>query len=589
MQHDRQRRRVITTLVMAIALTARAAAAGSISLQWDPNAELDVQGYRVFVGEQPGVYTSSVDVGNVTNWAYASATEGKRYCFAVAAYSAGPRMGAKSAEVCTEGIADDAPTLLNPGNLTHSSGQPLTLTLVGSDPEGNPVTYTASGLPTGLVLNRNTGFVSGTPSAAGAFTTRATVSDGKLTTTQSFSWKIQAAAPGTATPLRPAGTIATATPTFEWESVPTATSYRLWADDASTKDLLIDYTPAQAGCTTAGAVCRVSPGVALVAGRASWSVRSSNPVGGAPWSGALDFTIQLPAGSGGSKAPMFKILTPSSTGSHVSEVSAVSLSGTADAAVTQISWSSSRGPSGSFPGAKLWKIGPMQLPVGSTVLTVTARDSAGNAVTEKLRVTVSDTIAPTLTVKAPVSTTSAASISLVGTVKDNFGAPRVSWTSDRDAGGEAYGTPNWSAKVALKDGENVITVSAEDGSGNRSTKILTVTKTGGSTAAAPRTPAASSTANSGTSLPKLSLTYPTTASKWTTPSRLVRLRGNGTDNVTRVVWSSSSGDTGVARGTDKWTTGALALEVGVNKITLTAVDANGRTDRQVLTITYRPQ
>ena len=198
MQHDRQTRRIITTLVMAIALTARAAAAGSVSLQWDPNEEHDVQGYRVFVGTNPGVYTASFDVGNVTDWAYGNAIDGKQYCFVVAAYSAGPRLGDRSAEVCTQGSADDAPTLVNPGNQSHQSGAALTLTLVGSDPEGNPVTYSATGLPTGLVLNKNTGFVSGTPSAAGAFNTKATVSDGKLTSTQAFTWTIQASAPGTA-------------------------------------------------------------------------------------------------------------------------------------------------------------------------------------------------------------------------------------------------------------------------------------------------------------------------------------------------------------------------------------------------------
>ena len=33
----------------------------------------------------------------------------------------------------------------------------------------------------------------------------------------------------------------------------------------------------------------------------------------------------------------------------------------------------------------------------------------------------------------------------------------------------------------------------------------------------------------------------------------------------------------------------IALQEGVNRITLTAQDANGRTDRQVLRITYRPR
>jgi hypothetical protein len=54
-----------------------------------------------------------------------------------------------------------------------------------------------------------------------------------------------------------------------------------------------------------------------------------------------------------------------------------------------------------------------------------------------------------------------------------------------------------------------------------------------------------------------------------------------------VLWSSESGATGVATGTTAWTIVGIRLQEGVNRITLTAQDASGRTDRHVLTVTYR--
>jgi hypothetical protein len=575
---------------MAIALMARAAAAGSISLQWDPNLELDVAGYRVFVGDQPGVYTSSVDVGNITNWAYPDAVDGKRYCFTVAAYSAGPRLGARSAEVCTQGIADDAPTLVNPGNQTHQSGAALTLTLVGSDPEGNPVTYSATGLPTGLVLNKNTGFVSGTPSAPGAFSTKATVSDGKLTTTQAFNWTIQAAAPGTATPLRPTGTIATATPSFEWESVATATTYRLWVDDASANDIQIDYTPAQAGCTTAGAVCRVSPGVALAAGRASWSVRSSNPTGGAPWSGALDFTVQLPV----AKGPTVSIVTPTLAKTYLTDKPTISLTGVATDA-TQVTWTSNRGGSGAAAGTKTWSANSIPMLEGKNILTITARDAAGGVATATLTVSKVDTQGPSVRIVVPTVnaaySTAADALTVSGTANDESSLVSVKWDNDRGGSATAAGTNSWvAADVPLRLGANVITIKATDAAGNVTTDRITVTKTADAPAGAqaPKPPTADATVPR-RSLPKLRLTYPSASSRWTTTGSGVRLRGVATDNVTRVVWSSDSGASGVADGTDKWVIGEFRLQKGVNKITLTASDVDGRTDRQVLTITYNPR
>jgi hypothetical protein len=217
-------RRVVTTLLLAVTLGARVVSAGSISIQWDPNTEADVQGYRVYIGTKSGVYAESVDVGNTTTFIYNNAVSGQLYCFAVAAYTAGPRVGAQSVEVCSETGGNQPPTLKSPGNQTSGVGTALTLQLEGADPESSPITYSASGLPTGLTLNTNTGFISGTPTAVGTFNTRATVSDGNSSLTQAFTWTISAALPGAPRLLRPTGAIATVTPTFEWESVATATT-----------------------------------------------------------------------------------------------------------------------------------------------------------------------------------------------------------------------------------------------------------------------------------------------------------------------------------------------------------------------------
>ena len=53
-----------------------------------------------------------------------------------------------------------------------------------------PLTYTASGLPTGLTIDPASGVISGTPSAAGNFGVTITVFDGHSSARTSFAWRI---------------------------------------------------------------------------------------------------------------------------------------------------------------------------------------------------------------------------------------------------------------------------------------------------------------------------------------------------------------------------------------------------------------
>jgi PKD repeat protein len=76
--------------------------------------------------------------------------------------------------------------------LANGVGTPVELPLVASDADGDALTYSAVGLPPGLAVNVATGLISGTLTAAsaGIYPVTATVSDGRLAQSQSFTWTV---------------------------------------------------------------------------------------------------------------------------------------------------------------------------------------------------------------------------------------------------------------------------------------------------------------------------------------------------------------------------------------------------------------
>jgi Putative Ig domain/Fibronectin type III domain len=257
--------------------------ADTLQVLWTPNSE-PVAGYVVYLGE-PSNSTQRYDVGNTTTFTWPNAVAGRLYCVQVSAYLDSLE-GPRSAQTC--GYSNQFPALTNPGDRTSVAGSPTSLQLAGSDPDGAPVTYFASGLPAGLSLMMNNGYISGVPAAVGVYSVTASVSDGVLTSTpQVFKWSVSA---------------------------------------PSTSDTI---------------------------------------------------------------APSIAIKTPTTAATYSSSASTLALSGSAadNVSVVSVSWTNDRGGGGSASGTTSWSAGSIGLKTGTNVITVTARDAAGNQSSKALTVT----------------------------------------------------------------------------------------------------------------------------------------------------------------------------------------------------------
>ena len=147
--------------------------------------------------------------------------------------------------------------------------------------------------------------------------------------------------------------------------------------------------------------------------------------------GVLTVTYNAPD----TTAPVVAIAQPTSASTFPATTATVNVSGTSSDAVgvTQVTWANDRGGSGTAAGTTSWSVNGVALQSGANVITITARDAAGNTATDTL----------TITFTAPLS---------VSNLTANLAAPQLVGTPITFTATATNGTAPYSYKWWLFDG-----------------------------------------------------------------------------------------------------------------------------------------
>ncbi|MFJ5301879.1 putative Ig domain-containing protein [Streptomyces sp. NPDC088350] len=91
-------------------------------------------------------------------------------------------------------------TVTNPGSQSTVTGATASLQISATDSASATLTYSASGLPTGLSISSSTGLISGTASTAGTYAVTVTATDSTgASGSASFTWTVSTSGTGTCT------------------------------------------------------------------------------------------------------------------------------------------------------------------------------------------------------------------------------------------------------------------------------------------------------------------------------------------------------------------------------------------------------
>src|SRR5437899_9464718 len=77
--------RLFGVLLVTVIFRMPARSDQSVTLAWNPDSETNISNYNLYYGGASGVYTNSVNVGNVTNCTVAGLQSAATYYFAVTA------------------------------------------------------------------------------------------------------------------------------------------------------------------------------------------------------------------------------------------------------------------------------------------------------------------------------------------------------------------------------------------------------------------------------------------------------------------------------------------------------------------------
>ena len=196
-------------------------------------------------------------------------------------------------------------------------------------------------------------------------------------------------------------------------------------------------------------------------------------------SNQAEFTVD-PEGS-----PTVVITAPTSDPTCTVTSPSLDIGGTASGglAIAKVEWATGRGTSGTCSGTSSWTATGIALSAGRNVITVTASDAAGNKGTCMLTVTYSqDAVTLTIEIDTPTNQGRCARncpvVTIGGIATDDSAVTGVTWSNAAtgETGACVLNGAAWSAAgIGLAAGDNAITATAADDSGNTATAVVTVT------------------------------------------------------------------------------------------------------------------
>ena len=189
---------ILLTVCLFLAIMATANAK-TVNLAWDPSPSTNVAGYKIyykegsaslnFNGSGANEGSSPIDVGKTLSSSLTGLPDTETHYFAVTAYDTSGNESTPSNIVDSSPVIiaiNHPPVLAAIGSKTINEGTNLSFTLSATDPDGDSLTYSATGLPNGATFNAATRTFTWTPgnTQAGNYTVSFSVSDGSLNQAQ---------------------------------------------------------------------------------------------------------------------------------------------------------------------------------------------------------------------------------------------------------------------------------------------------------------------------------------------------------------------------------------------------------------------